>query len=62
MRLCKKLTAKFINSFQIFEKKGRVMYKLYLSANMKIYLIFHVLLLKKYEKNSDIADALIYKL
>ena len=38
------------------------MYKLHLSVNMKIYLIFHVSLLKKYKGNSDIADASIYKL
>ena len=62
MRLCKKLTIKFINSFEIFKKKNKIMYKLYLFANIKIYLIFHISLLKKYERNSDIADVLIYKL
>ena len=38
------------------------MYKLCLSANMKIHSIFHVLLLKKYEENFDITDTSIYEL
>ena len=62
MRLCKKLAARFIELFQIFERKGRVVYKLHLPINMKIHSIFHVLLLEKHEKNSDIADILIYEL
>ena len=62
MRLCKKLAARFIESFQILERKGRVAYKLCLLTNMKIHSIFHVLLLEKYKGNSDIADALMYEL
>ena len=39
-----------------------MIYKLHLPVNIKIYLIFCILLLKKYKKNSNIADASIYKL
>lgn len=62
MRFCKKLAVKFIKPFQIFKKKDRVVYKLHLPVNIKIYLIFYILLLEKYKENFDIADTSIYKL
>ena len=37
------------------------MYKLHLSTNIKIHSVFHVLLLKKYSEDKDIADSVIYE-
>ena len=59
---CKKLTARYIKSFKILECISAVVYKLHLSANMRIHFVFHVLFLKKYSEDKDIADSAIYEL
>jgi hypothetical protein len=48
-----KLTARYCEPFEILENIGLVPYMLALSASMRVYNVFHVSLLKKYEPDSN---------
>ena len=50
-----KLTSKYIGLFKIIQVISSIAYKLELPENIKMYLVFYILLLKKYKTSEEFA-------
>ena len=45
---CKELAAKFCEPFEVLSRVGPIAYEMDLPCNIKVHIVFHVSLLKKY--------------
>ncbi len=61
-KLSKKLNYVKVESFLIKKTKRSINYKLDLSKNAKVFLVFYVLLLKSIDPNTSIQKTFHYKL